>query len=150
MTHQCLYLITFFSNFVLQTNDKWKINIFTKRVYIMKKLKIKIFMNYNILNFEKMMINIEKTNLIINSCKNLKIQFNVTNTNSSIKTMTKINECIKISIKFLIIISFKFRNKDDLSTKRNFMFYFSRIPKLKNKKNVFSHIIDVFIKMIQI
>ena len=132
----------------VQTNDKSKINIFTRRVYIMKNLKIKIFMNCDILNFERMMINIDKTSLTIDSCKNFKIQFNVTNTNSSIKRMTKINEIIKISNKSLITISFKFRDKDNLSTKRDFMFYFARIARLKDEKDVLSHIIDVFIEMI--
>ena len=134
----------------VQANDKSKIDIFTRRVYIMKNLKIKIFINCDILNFERMMINIDKTNVIIDSCKNFKIQFNVTNTSSSIKRMTKVSEVIKISNKSLITISFKFRDKDNLSTRRDFMFHFARIARLENEEDVLFHIIDVFIEMIQI
>ena len=64
------YIIFKFPMLNVQINDKSKIKIFTKRVYVIK---------------------------------NFKIKFNVTNTNSSIKRMTKFNEIIKISIKFLII-----------------------------------------------
>ena len=131
------YIFFKFRMLNVQTIDKSKINIFTRRIYVIKNLKTKFFMNYNILNFEKLMINVNKTNLIIDLCKNFKIQFNVTNIDSSIKWITKINKIVKISIKFLIIISFKFRNKNDLSTKRDFMFYFVWIAKLKIEKKRF-------------
>ena len=69
------YILFKFDMSNVQTNDKSKINIFTKRFYVVKNLKTFFFIKCDILNFEKMMININKTNLIINSCKIFKIQF---------------------------------------------------------------------------
>ena len=90
------------------------------------------------------------TVVIIESYKNIKIQFNVTNANSQIKRVVRVNEIIKISIKSITTISFKLRDQDSLSTERDFMFISSRIERLNQNEDVLSHIIDAHIEMIQI
>ena len=88
--------------------------------------------------------------MTIDNCKNIKIQLNVTNTDSSIKRIARVNEVIKISIKSTTTISFKLRDKNNLFIERDFMFTSSRIERLNHDEDVLSHIIDAHIEMIQI
>ena len=145
-----IYISFIFRIFDVTANDKNAIAIFIKKIYIVKELKTKIFLSNDIFDSEQININVEKQILIIDNCKNIKIQFNVTNTNSSIKRIARVNEIIKISIKSVTTISFKLRDKNSLFIERDFMFTSSRIERLNHDENVLSHIIDVYIEMIQI
>ena len=145
-----IYISFKFRVFDTDVNDKSTIDIFTKRVYVVKNLKTKILLSNDILEFEKMNVNMNKRILIMSSCKNLKIQFSIVSANSTIKKIVRANEIIKISIKFLIIIFFKFREKSTLFVDRDFMFHFVRIVKLNNEDDVLSHIIDAHIEVVQV
>ena len=68
-----IYIFFKFRIFDTNVNDKSTIDIFTRRVYVVKNLKTKILLNNNILEFEKMNINMSKRILIMNNCKNFKI-----------------------------------------------------------------------------
>ena len=111
----------------MTTNEKNVIAIFIKSIYIMKKLKIKILLNNDIFDSKQININVKKQIVIIENCKNVKIQLNVINTNSSIKRVIRVNEFIKISIKSITIISFKLRDKNNLFIERDCIFTFARI-----------------------
>ena len=143
------YIFFIFRIFEVAIDDKNAIAIFTKRVYIVKELKTKILMNNDILESKQINIDVDKQVVIIESCKNIKIQFNVTNANSQIKRVVRVNEIIKISIKSITTISFKLRDQNSLFTERDFMFTSSRIERLNQDEDVFSHIIDAHIEMIQ-
>ena len=139
-----------FRVFEISTNDENAIVTFTRQIYIVKELKTKIFLDNDILNSKRMSINVDKQMIIIENCKNIKIQLNVINVESSIKRVTRVNETIKISIKSIFTIFFKLREKNNLFIERDFMFTFSRIERLDSNENVFFHIIDAHTKMIQI
>ena len=145
-----IYISLIFRIFDVTTDDKNAIAIFIRKIYIMKELKTKILLSNDILDSEQISINVEKQILTIDNCKNIKIQLNVTNTNSSIKRVARVNEVIKISVKSATIISFKLRDKNNLSTERDFMFTSSRIERLNHDENVLFHIIDAHTEMIQI
>ena len=138
-----------FRIFEISINDEDAIVTFTRQIYIVKELKTKIFFDNDILNSERMSINVNKQIVIIESCKNIKIQLNVINANSQIKRVTRVNEIIKISIKSIFTIFFKLREKNNLFIERDFMFTFSRIERLNQNENVFFHIIDAHTEMIQ-
>ena len=144
-----IYISLIFRIFDVTADDKNAIAIFIRKIYIVKELKTKIFLSNDILDSEQININVEKQVLIIDSCKNIKIQFNVTNTNSSIKRVVRVNEIIKISIKSITTISFKLRDKNSLFIERDFMFTSLRIERLNHDKDVLSHIIDVHIEIVQ-
>ena len=74
----------------------------------------------------------------------------VTNRDSSIKRLIKIVDDFKILINFIITIFYKLRNKIDLLIDKNFMFIFQRLKLLKFEGGIFSHIVDIYIKIIQI
>ena len=93
---------------------------------------------------------IEKKKIIIDNCKELTIKLNVKNVESTINRVIRVNNVIKISIKFNTTISFKLRDKKKLFIDRDFMFIIQRIDRLKIDDNVLSHIIDVYIVIILI
>ena len=131
-------------------NDKSTIKIFIRRVFVVKHMKTKIFFDNNIFELKQMNINVEMRILIINNCKDLVVQLNLINFESQVKRIVCVNEAMKISINFAIIISFKFSDKSTLSRNRDFMFHFAKIAKLKNEDDILSHIIDAHTEMIQI
>ena len=64
--------------------------------------------------------------------------------------MIKTVNNFKISINFIITILYKLQNKIDLLIDKNFMFIFQRLKLLKFKSDIFLHIIDVYINVIQV
>ena len=144
------YIFFIFQIFEVAIDDENAIAIFTKRIYIVKRLKTKIFINNDIFESKQININVNKQIVIIESCKNIKIQLNVMNANSQIKRVVRVSEIIKISIKSITTISFKLRDQDNLFIERDFMFISSRIERLNQDEDVLSHIIDAHIEMIQV
>ena len=144
-----IYISLIFRILDVTTDDRNVIAIFIKSIYIMKKLKTKILLSNDILDSKQINIDVEKQIVTIESCKNVKVQLNVTNTNSSIKRVIRVSEFIKISIKSATTISFKLRDKNSLSIERDFMFTSARIDRLDQNEDVLSHIIDAHIEIIQ-
>ena len=60
--------------------------------------------------------------MIIDNCQNFIIKLNVANRDISIKRQMRVNDVIKISTRFCVIISFKLRDKFKLSNDKDFMF----------------------------
>ena len=96
------------------------------------------------------MSNVDREKFIINNCKNMIVKLNVKNVDFSMKRMMRFNNVTKISTRFNITISFKLRDKNSLSTNRNFMFTSQRIDRLKIVDDVFSHIVNVYISIVQV
>ena len=144
------YIFLIFRISGIATNDKNAIATFTRRIYIVKKLKTKILMSNDILESKQISIDVNKQIVTIESCKNIKVQLNVTNADSQIKRVVRVSETIKISVKSATTISFKLRDQNSLSTERDFMFISSRIERLNQDEDVLSHIIDAHIEMIQV
>ena len=119
-----------FRIFEISINDENAIVTFIRQIYIMKKLKTKIFLDNDILSSKQMSINVNKQIVIIKNCKNIRVKLNVINVDSQIKRVARVNEIIKISIKSIFTISFKLRDKNSLFIERDFMFTLSRIERL--------------------
>ena len=123
---------------------------FTRHVYIVDNLKIKMFINNDILDSKKMIIDLNKQQMTIDSCKNIITSLKIINRDTSIKRIIKINDVIKISVHSVIIISFKFRDKIDLSNDKNFMFVFKRIDRLNVENDIMFHIVDAYTIVVQV
>ena len=61
-----------------KVDDKSVVARFIRHVYIMKKLKTKLLLDNDILNFENMIFHLEKEKLAIDSCDNFIASFIVT------------------------------------------------------------------------
>ena len=143
------YISLIFRISEVATNDKNAIAIFTRRIYIVKELKTKVLMDNDILEPKQISIDVDKQIVTIESCKNIKVQLNVTNADPQIKRVARASETIKISVKSATTIPFKLRDQDSLPTGRDFMFTSSRIERLDQDEDVLSHIIDAHTEMIQ-
>ena len=113
----------FFINFRVLTliDDKLIVIYFIRQVYIVDDLKIKLFIENDIIDSKSIVFDIEKKKFI-NSCQNLIIKLNVKNVDLIIKRVTRARNVFTIFVKFNIAIFFKLREKKILSIDRNFMF----------------------------
>ena len=96
------------------------------------------------------MSNVDREKFIIDNCKDIIVKLNIKNVDFSMKRMICFSNVTKISTRFNIIVSFKLRDKNSFSTNRNFMFTSQRIDRLKIVDDVFSHIVNVYISIIQV
>ena len=88
--------------------------------------------------------------MIIDNCQNCIIDFNMINRDIFVKRQMKINDVIKISTCFYVIISFKLRDKFKLSKNKNFMFLSQYINRLNFENDVLLYIVDVNTTIMQI
>ena len=75
-------------------------------------------------NSKHIVFDVEKKKIFIDNCKELTIKLNVKNFKSTINRVIRVNNVIKISIKFNTTMSFKLRDKKNLFINRDFMFVF--------------------------
>ena len=144
------YIFIIFEIFDKFVDDELIMISFTRHVYIVDNLKIKMLMNNDIFDSKKMIIDLNKQQMTIDNCKNIITSLKIINRDTSIKRIIKINDVIKISIHSIIMISFKFRDKIDLSNDKNFIFVFKRVDRLNVENDIMFHIVDVYIVVIQI
>ena len=144
------HLLLIFRIFEKTINDFAIIICFIRHVYIVNELKIKMLIINDILESKFMMSNVDREKLIIDNCKNIIVKLNVKNADFLMKRMIRFSNVTKISTRFSITISFKLRDKDSLSTNRDFMFTTQRIDRLKIVDDVFFHIVDTYISIVQI
>ena len=107
-------------------------------------------MSNDILESKQIILILNKKKIIIDNCQNFIIKLNVINRDVFVKQQIKINDVIKISTRFCVIISFKLRDKFRLSNDKNFMFISQRIDRLNFENDVLSYIVDVYTTIIQI
>ena len=79
------------------------------------------------MKLKQIILNLDKKKIIIDNCQNFIIELNVINRDIFIKRQMRVNDVIRISIRFCVIISFKLRDKFKLSKDKNFMFLSQRI-----------------------
>ena len=130
-------------------NESTIIACFTRHVYIINDLKVKLLIINDIIESKQIILDIKKKKLIIKNCQNMIVILIVKNVDSFVKRVARFSEITKISIKFKTIIAFKLREKK-LSIERDFMFVSSKIDRLKAKDDIFSYIIDANIVVVLI
>ena len=83
-------------------------------------------MSNDILDLERITLNLDKETMTIDSCNDFTIKLIIINNDSLIKRVARASETTRISVKSSIILLFKIRDKQ-LSTDRDFMFISQRI-----------------------
>ena len=137
------YLLISFRIFEQIVDKSLIIASFICHVYIVEKLKIKIFIENNIFNSKLIIFDVDKNKLIIENYKKITIKFNIKNIDFLIKRVVRFSDVIKILIKFNIVIFFKLRD-NSLFIDRDFIFVFKKINRLKTKIT-FYYILSTFI-----
>ena len=142
------YIFLVFQVFDISTDNKLIIVNFTRYVYIINNLKVKMFINNDFFNSKIIIINLKKQKITIKSCQNITTFFNVINKDISIKRIIKVNNITTILTNFVIIIFFKLRDKFDLFDKKFFMFILQRIERLNIESNIMLYIVNAYIVVV--
>ena len=126
-------------------NEKVIIAKFFRKMRIVNNLSTKILIEINIIDSENMTINVNT--LIIDSCKNIKVDLTATRNDSVNRTVICVS-ATTVSFHINMKIKAKLREKQDLSN-RNYIFHSKRLTLLDFEKEIFSHIMNSsFIKII--
>ena len=134
---ECIILNFSFSKIIEEQSTIAKL---FREVRLVDNFLTKILINMNIIEFERMIVNV--TTLIINNCKNIKINLSAFKTKSS--SIKKVIMCMSTIIVLFYInmnISTTLRNEQKLS-KRDYMFHSCQNVRLKYEKEIFSHIMN--------
>ena len=149
------FLILFFEyvilKFIFQNvfNEKFVIGKFRRQIYIIDDLKTNIFIDLNILNLKKMLINYNKKILVFNCCCNMKIFMQMKSFREKINKIIRVYDVIIMFAHFNALIFIKLRNKA-LFENKNFMFISSKTNRFDFDNEVLSHIINVYFCVVQI
>ena len=119
-------------------NEKVTIAKLSRKMRIVNNLSTKILIEMNIINFENMTINVNT--LIIDSCKNIKVDLTATRDDSVNRTVICVS-ATTVSSHISMKIKVKLRGKQDLSN-RDYMFHSEQLSLLDSKEDVFSHIMN--------
>ena len=120
-------------------DEKSAIVKFAREIRLMNNLSVKIFIKMNIIEFECMTIN--ASTLIIDSCKNLKVEFFSISKDASIKRIIICSSATTIFSHSTVKIFIKLREKKGLFN-RDYMFHSKRMTRLDNEDEIFSHIVN--------
>ena len=120
-------------------DEKSAIVKFAKKIRLMNNLSIKILIEMNIIELECMTIN--ANTLIIDSCKDLKVDLFSISKDASIKRIVVCSTATTIFFHSTMKILIKLREKKELSN-RDYMFHSQRMTRLDNENEIFSHIVN--------
>ena len=120
-------------------NEAFAVAKLFRKIRIVDNLSVKIFIEMNIIDFEKMTIN--ANTLIIDSCKNIKIDLSAISKDDSVKRVVVCALTTTISSHISMNVAIKLRERHELSS-RDYMFHSQRHIALDREKEVFSHIVN--------
>ena len=114
-------------------------------------MKINLFLEFDILSSQRMMINYNKKILILRCCREITISMIIISIKNKMKRVMKILKTIIILIYNNFLIFIKFREITKLFVDWDFMFIFYQqtFTRFDFDENVFSYIIDVNMCAIQ-
>ena len=113
-------------------------------------LKIKIFIDMNIIELKIINVMISNNTFHVESCDVISlITIKFKNNDERINRIIRFTSLIIISSHIIVIVAMKFRDKSS-SIDRNYFFHFISDVKLKSNDKFFVHIVDVNIKAVQI
>ena len=130
--------------------DKFATVHFRREVHVVNDLKIRIFIDMNIIESKIIDVLINNNILHVENCDVIAfIIIKFKNNNERINRIIRVITIVIISFHFTIAIIVKFRDKL-MSIDRNYFFHFISNVKLKSNDEFFVHIVDVNVDVVQI
>ena len=120
-------------------DEKFAIAKISRKIRLMNNLSIKVFIKMNIIEFECMIINANI--LIINNCRNFKMNLSSISRNASMKRIIICLSAITVFSHTIMQIFIKLRKKKSLFN-RDYMFHSKRIFHFDNESEIFSYIVN--------
>ena len=94
------------------SKDKSIVASFSRRVYLVNDLKTKILIENDILSAKRIVLNLNKEQIIIDSCQDVIVQIYIVNrTDSSTKRAVINKDVVTISTNNIKTVSFRLRDK---------------------------------------
>ena len=121
-----------------------------KKIHLINELRVNILLKMNIQEFKNITVFISKRRLLIESCVEFFVFIDVVNTNKRVDRLIRIKKIMSLSSHSIINVLIQIRDNFCLSIDKNYIFHFKVNFELKSKNNVYSHIINVNIFIIQI
>ena len=121
-----------------------------KKIHLIDELRINMLLNMNIQKFENMTIFISKRRLLIDNCVEFFVVVDIVSIDKRVDRLIRIKRVISLSSHSIINVFVQIRDNFCLSFDKDYMFHSKVNFELKSKKNVYFHIVNVNIFMIQI
>ena len=121
-----------------------------KEIHLINELRINILININIQKSKSMIILISKRYFDINNCVKFIIIINIVDVKKRVNRLIRIKKVISLSFYFVTHVLIQIRDNVYLSIDKNYIFYSKINLELKLKNNVYFHIVNVNISIIQI
>ena len=128
--------------------DEFIIVVISIEVHLINDLKINMFVDVNVLKFQKMILNFEHNIFVINNCDVTIIIDFVNRVKFYIKRIIRNRKIFVVLFDQLTEISITFR--DDLSKNKDFLFESQCSTYLNQNDDVFAHIVDSNFFFVQI
>ena len=144
-------LIIMYINDIINNNNKINLSIIvaiTRQIHLINDLKIKIFVDNDIITSKKILLNFDRQKIRIDNCRNLHTLFNI-KTRQILSIKKTIRFRFKMTIFLYKTINVSIVIKSFLSN-RDFLFEFTYQRDLNQTKKMFAYIVDVDISFVQI
>ena len=119
-------------------------------MHLINELQINLLININIQKSKNITISIFKRRFYIDNCVEFIVTINIVNVEKRIDRLIRIKKIIFLSFYFITNVFIQIRDNFCLSIDKNYMFYSKINFELKSKNNVYFHIVNVDISIIQI
>ena len=93
-----------------------------REVYIMNDLRVNLLLDINAMMSENIKINYFNNQLSMTSCEDFIIVISINLINSRIDRVIRIKAVIKLTLNAMIEVSIQIREKDNLSSRRDYLF----------------------------
>ena len=130
--------------------DDFVIIYITREMHLINELRVNLLINMNIQKSKNMIILIFKRCFHINNCVEFIATINIVNVENRVDRLISIKKIIFLSFHFVTNVFIQIRHNFYLLIDKNYIFYSKINFELKSKNDVYSHIVDVNILIIQI
>ena len=132
-------------------NEKSIVDKLRRQIHIIDDLKINMFIDFDILDSERMILDYATKQLIINSCKRMKIFMKIIFRRDKVNKIVRAHDVIIVSLHLNIIIFIRFRDKSKFFKNRDLMFMSMKLSdRFDFDDDVLNYIIDVNMCVVQV
>ncbi len=151
-THNCFEYVTlelFISGYIRNPRSK-DIAKLTRQAHVVDNLRAKFLMSMNILESEKVILNIFRRKMILSLCESLKVNIRViSKLDSRMKRVILAERLVTVSIRTIVAVFIRMKNKT--VSERDYLFQsVSRELNLESNDDVMTHMMNVDLAAVQI
>ena len=121
-----------------------------KKFHLVNDLKIKMFINMNVMKSERVMLNFDNKIMIVPTCQDMEMPISFHRKNAFVEKIVRAAAQITMSTDKTMTVPIRIKSKTDISQNRNYSFYSKTERMLKSEGDYFAHVTDFNIITMQI